>query len=294
MNYTSVSRKIFCVCNYILMISLAIICIIPVLNLLAISLSSSDAINLGKVNLIPVEFNFEAYKYVANNKDFWNSVVISLLRTVLGVSVNMILTVLVAYPLSKDKDKFYKRNWYANFFVITMLVGGGLIPVYIIVSATGLLNTIWALILPTAVPVYNVILLQNFFRGIPREIEEATFIDGGSVFTSLFRIYIPLSKPALATVLLFATVGHWNEWFSGLIYMNDKSMYPLQTYLQTIVIDQSLTANKTAKEMEMMLTVSSRNLNAAQIFIAMLPILIFYPFLQKYFTKGIVLGSVKG
>lgn len=294
MHKTSVSRKIFCVCNYTFLICMAIICIVPVLNILALSFSSSTAINAGKVSLWPVDFSLDAYKYVIQNQAFLRSLGVSVVRVLLGSAVNMFICILTAYPLSKDKEQFTRRNWFANFFVITMLIGGGLVPTYIVVSATGLINSIWALILPIAVPVYNIILLQNFYRGIPRELEEAAFIDGAGIWRTLFTIYVPLSTPALATILLFVAVDHWNAWFDGLIYMNDASKYPLQSYLQTIVIDQTLTANKSAQEMEILMNVSARNLNAAQIFIAMVPIVIVYPFLQKYFTKGIVLGSVKG
>ena len=294
MKYKTNGEKIFEVFNYMFLTATAVLCIVPVLNLLAVSFSSTAAISAGKVGIWPVDFNTQAYKYLADNSAFLHAMGISAKRLVLGVTINMLLCILTAYPLSKDKDKFKRRNFFANYLVITMLIGGGLIPTYMIVSETGLINSIWALILPTAVPVYNVILLQNFYRGIPTELEEAAFIDGAGIWRTLWSIYVPLSKPALASILLFIAVDHWNAWFDGLIYMNDISKYPLQSYLQTIIVEESLLANKSAKEMELFMKVSARNLNAAQVFVAMIPIVIVYPFLQKYFTSGLVLGSVKG
>jgi putative aldouronate transport system permease protein len=161
-----------------------------------------------------------------------------------------------------------------------------------IIKATGLLDTIWALVLPGAVPVFSVILLLNFFRGLPRELEEAAFIDGADHFTTLVRIYLPLSTPALATLLLLTMVGHWNSWFDGLIFMNSPEHYPLQSYLQTIVIQKDF-STLTELNSEALKEISDRTVKAAQIFMGALPVLVVYPFLQKYFMKGIVLGSVK-
>ncbi len=176
-------------------------------------------------------------------------------------------------------------------FIITMLFGGGLIPAYLSVRFTGLIDTIWALILPCAVPVYNVILFQNFVKALPEEILESAYMDGAGEWTVLLRMVLPLSKPVLATLTLFVAVGHWNAWFDGMIYMNDPARYPLQTYLQTIVVQLNL---KSITNISQVTKISEQNSKCAQIIIAMLPILAVYPFLQKYFTKGIVLGSVKG
>ncbi len=175
----------------------------------------------------------------------------------------------------------------------TMLFSGGLIPTYLVVFNTGLINTIWSLILPGAVPVYNVILMMNFFRSTPKALEEAARMDGAGQFKVLWNIYIPLAKPSLATVLLFSFVGHWNDWFSGLLYMQKTELYPLQSYLRTIIIQQSLMSQNNAVDLKELANVSDRTKNAAQIFIAMIPILIIYPLLQKHFAKGIIMGSVK-
>ncbi len=287
----SLSRRVYLVCNYIFVGVLAVVCIYPMLHVLAISLSSTHAVNAGEVNLLPVGFQLDAYKFVTQSKEFYTSFGVSVRRTLLGVVVNMTLTVLAGYPLSKSKAKFYARNRYMWYFVITMLFGGGLIPAYLSVRFTGLIDTIWALILPCAVPVYNVILFQNFVKALPEEILESAYMDGAGEWTVLLRMVLPLSKPVLATLTLFVAVGHWNAWFDGMIYMNDPARYPLQTYLQTIVVQLNL---KSITNISQVTKISEQNSKCAQIIIAMLPILAVYPFLQKYFTKGIVLGSVKG
>lgn len=294
MQHLSLSRRMFIIFNYLFLFLSSLVCLLPVINLIAISFSSSYAIESGLVKFWPVGFTTLAYDFVLKKPEFMQSMMVSIQRTVLGLAVNMFLTVLTAYPLSKNKSSFSARNIYANILLISMLFSGGLVPIYFIVNATGLTDTIWALILPGAIQAYNIILLQNFYRNIPYELEEAAFIDGAGYWRTLWQIYVPLSKPAIATLALFMTVGHWNAWFDGLIYMNRAENYPLQSYLQTVVINTDITSNKTTQEILEMIEVNSRNGRAAQIFIAMVPILCVYPFLQKYFTKGIVLGSVKG
>ena len=214
----------------------------------------------------------------------------------LGVGVNMLLTVMAAYALSKGRDAFRWRGAYSWFFIITILFNGGLIPWYVVISKTGLIDSIWALILPCALPVFNMIVLLNFFRCLPKDLEEAAFIDGAGHWTILWRIYIPVSKPALATVTLFCIVFHWNSWFDGLILMNRPENYPLQTYLQTIIVnpDKFLKLAAGGDYSALLAFVNSRTSRAAQLFLGTIPILAVYPFLQKYFTKGLVLGSIKG
>ena len=182
------------------------------------------------------------------------------------------------------------------YFVITMLVSGGMIPTYLVVTGLGLKDTIWALVLPGAVPVYNMIILMNFMRGIPEEIEEAAAIDGASPFQILVKVLLPVLKPALATVGLFCIVTHWNDWFSGMIYMNNPNNYPLQTYLQTLLqsFEQLLRSAQGSDIQALLIQMDARTGRAAQLFLGAIPVMIIYPFLQKYFTKGLVLGSVKG
>ncbi|MOA08526.1 Inner membrane ABC transporter permease protein YcjP [compost metagenome] len=172
-----------------------------------------------------------------------------------------------------------------------MLFSGGLVPFYILIQKLNMMNTLWVLIVPGAVSVWNMILLLNFFRGVPRELEEAAFIDGAGHLRTLFSIYLPVSMPAIATLSLFSMVGHWNSWFDGLIFMTDHKNYPLATFLQTIIVQQDF--SKVTVRPEDLENISQRTVKAAQIFIGMAPILLVYPFLQRFFVKGIVLGAVK-
>lgn len=288
----TIGATIFKVFNYTFLIILAVLCLIPLIHIFALSLSSNVAAGSGAVKLWPVEFTLKSYSYVLSNNDFVLSLWVTIKRVVLGTILSMFLSILIAYPLSKSSRDLKFRTGYAWFFVFTILFSGGLIPWYMTVRATGLLDSVWALIIPGAVPVFNVILLLNFFRGLPKELEEAAFVDGASYWTTLWKVYVPLSMPSLATIGLFTVVGHWNNWFDGLILMNSSSNYPLSTYLQTVIVQASL-SNMSFEQLSNLATVSDRTVKAAQIFIGSLPILMFYPFIQKYFVKGMVLGGVK-
>ena len=284
---------LFTIFNYVILTFLALACFIPLIHVFAVSLSSSAAATGGLVTLWPVEFTLESYAYVARRAAFWKSMGVTVLRVVLGVGLNMFFCIMCAYPLSKEKDQFRFRSIYAWYFFITMLVSGGLIPLYMIIRQTGLIGTIWALVIPGAVPVYNIVLLLNFFRQTPRELEEAAIVDGASQWRIMWQLFVPTSTAALATVALYSTVYHWNDWFSGILYMNNPNQYPLQSYLRSVVIDMKLT-NMGAQDWQALALVSDKTVKCAQIFLAALPILLVYPFLQKYFVKGMVLGSVKG
>ena len=264
------------------------------INLLAISLSSSSAVSTGQVGLWPVDFTLESYGYMAGKPEFFRSLGMSGLRILLAVPLSMAVSILAAYPLSRQVHEFKARKYYIWAFIIPMMFYGGLIPTYMVVRNTGIINTIWALVLPCAVNVFNIILLMNFFRSIPKELEEAAAIDGAGHLRILWRVVLPVSAPVIATVLLFFIINHWNSWFDGLIYMNSPDQYPLQTYMQTQVVKKDLMALEAMREVRRMGNVSDRTGKAAQIFLAALPILAVYPFLQKYFTTGIVMGSVKG
>ncbi|MCZ8521287.1 MULTISPECIES: carbohydrate ABC transporter permease [Paenibacillus] len=283
----------FPIVNTTFLILVALLCILPLIHIIAVSFSSSAAASAGYVKLWPVDFTLASYEYAASRSEFWQSMVVSLKRIAIGTPLNLLLTIMVAYPLSKESDALRFRPVYAWTFFLTMLFNGGLIPWYITVKELGLLDTIWALVLPTAVPVFSVVLLLNFFREVPKELEEAALIDGASHWTTLWRIYVPISKPALATLALFSMVEHWNSWFDGLLMMGNPANYPLQSYIQTIVIQQNL-SNMSRDAMLNLALISDRTLKASQIFLGSLPIILAYPFLQKYFVKGIVLGSVKG
>ncbi|KEQ22281.1 carbohydrate ABC transporter permease [Paenibacillus tyrfis] len=290
---TSLGRKLFIACNYIFLALLSFLCLMPIIHILAISFSSGTAAAAGKVTLWPVEFTTAAYNNVFGKPEYLRAFWVSVQRVVLGTTLSMFLTILTAYPLSKEPRQFRLRTFYAWFFVFTILFSGGLIPTFLTIKSLNLIDSIWALILPTAVPVFNVILLLNFYRNLPKELEESSRIDGAGHFTTLWKIYVPLSLPALATTGLFTMVGHWNSWFDGMLYMNHTENYPLQTFLQTVIIKMDFRFIK-AENAELMLKLSDRTSRAAQIFVAAFPILVVYPFLQKLFIKGIVMGSVKG
>lgn len=289
----SAGRRLFIVFNYVFLSFLALICVLPMVNVLAISLSSTGAIEQGLVKLWPVEFTTFAYEHIARSEPFHRSVWISVQRVFLGVFLNFVLTILTAYPLSRESSQFRLRTVYVWIFVFTMLFNGGLIPTYVLVKELGLLDTIWALVLPFAVPVFNVVLLLNFFRNLPKELSEAALIDGAGHWQIMWRIMVPLSLPAQATVTLFAIVSHWNEWFYGLIFMNKPEHYPLASYLQTIIIRFDFMSITDTELLKLLSKLNDRALRAAQIFLGALPVLVLYPFLQRYFMSGIVLGSVK-
>lgn len=292
MLYRSPSYKVFTICNYILLGLVSLLCILPVVHVFAVSLSSRAAATANIVNFWPVGFTTDAYKQTLANAHFLRALSIGVERTVLGTGITITLVLLAAYSLSKSDRYFAGRTAYAWFFVVPMLFGGGLIPSYLVVKGTGLLNTIWALVIPGAVSGYLLILMLNFFRTVPVELEEAALIDGAGHFTTLFRIYLPVSMAGIATISLFEMVGHWNAWFDGMIYLKNTNDYPLATFLQSIIAKEDF--NLAGIRGEDVANISSRTVKASQIFIGALPIMAVYPFLQKYFVKGIVLGSVKG
>ena len=292
---TSMGRKVFLAVDVIVILLLCLICMVPLLNLLAYSFSASQPIIENKVFLWPKEFTLKAYQYVLESKEFWSSVSVSVKRVLLGVPLNTLLTILVAYPLSKDERQFKARKYYVAYMLTVMLFNGGLMPTYYIVSKTKLIDTVWALIIPGAVPIFNCIVLMNFFRGIPSELEESAKLDGASQWQILWRIFIPISKPSLATIILFSLINHWNSWFDGLIYSNHPTNYPLQSYLQTLVTSTTeILAQGDVKAIAKLVDINDTNMKAAQIFISVIPLMLIYPFLQKYFTTGLTMGSVKG
>ena len=269
MRKTSVSRKIFVVFNTIFLCTLALLCFLPLLNLFAISLSGKAAANSGRVTFWPIDFTVMAYQKTFQNNNFVRSLMISFARTIVGTAVSMGVITMAGYALSRD---FKGRTAIMWFFVFTMLFGGGLIPSYLVNSSLGLKNSFWVYILPGAFSCYNMIY-------------------GASFFTVFRKIYLPLSKAGLATVGLFIMVGNWNEWFTGILYMSDTKNYPLASFLQVIVVQgnqQDLSMDPTSAA-----AMSERTIKAAQVFIGALPILLVYPFLQKYFVKGVVMGAVK-
>ncbi|MFE6073863.1 carbohydrate ABC transporter permease [Paenibacillus sp. NPDC057886] len=280
---------------YAIVILLALICLLPLWNIVAISFSSSEAVSANAVGLLPVNFTTAAYSKIIDDAQFWRSFGISVLRVVLSLVLNMILIVLMAYPLSKSKREFKGRNIYMNVMIFAMLFSGGMIPSYLLIKNLDMLNTIWSLVLPGAVPIFSVILVMNFFAAVPKALEEAAFIDGANALQVLFKVYVPVSIPALATVSLFSIVGTWNDFFSGLIYMTKVSNYPLMTYIQSLNVNiaELLQSGTNSAQLSNLTEISNKNLNAAKIVVAVIPLLLIYPLLQKYFVTGIVVGSVK-
>jgi len=263
------------------------------LNAIALSFSDKYYVSAGLVTFWPKGFNLTSYTYLFQRTAFWQAFMVSVIRVISGTAINLFMILLTAYPLSKENNRLRFRTAYVWFFFITLLINGGIVPNYLLVSKLGLRNTYLALILPGALPAFNLVLMINFFRQIPKELEEASLIDGAGYFSTLVRIYIPCSMAAIATISLFCMVTHWNSWFDGLIYMTSANMKPLQTYLRMVVIQLDM-SKATMNDVEVLRMLSDRGLRSAQVIIAIIPILAVYPFLQKYFVKGIVLGSVKG
>ena len=290
----SVSFYIYQVFNTIVLTLMALSCILPILHVFAMSLSSSSAAMAGRVGFVPVEFSLKAYEYLISKKDFFHSVSISLARVLVGTVFNMAIIAITAYPLSRSSRQFRARTAYMAYFAVTMFIGGGLIPTYMVIKNLHLLDSFWVLILPSAMSIWNVIIMMNFIKGLPRAIEEAAFVDGANHWQTLIRVILPMSKPSLASLLLFSMIGHWNAWFDGMFYMNNPNNYPMATYLATQVINNNQTmTNMTPEQLALLSSLSYNSVRSAQMFIAIIPILVVYPFLQKFFVKGITVGSVK-
>ena len=288
---TSTGRWIFTILNGMILLLSALLCLFPLLNILAVSFSSSAAASSNLVNLLPVDFTTEAYRFVLQRASFWKAFAISFERCALGIPVNIAVTVLMAYPLSKTGKIFKGRTFYIVIIIISMLFSGGLVPMLVTMNKLHLINSIWALVLPCSVPTFSVILMMNFFRQLPGEIEEAAMVDGADYFSTLFRIILPISTPVIATVVLFSFIFHWNSWFDGLVFMQDVANYPLQTFLTTVIQNTDV---KSMESIQMFHNVNNKTIECAQLFISLIPLLLVYPFLQRYFTKGIVIGAVKG
>ena len=280
---------------YLIVFLLGVICLLPLLNIVAVSFSGSAAVAANRVGIFPVDFTVAAYEKILGDHQFWRSFGISVARVVLALLLNLILIMLMAYPLSKSKREFKGRNIYMDLLIFAMLFNGGMIPTYIVIKNLGLLNTIWALILPGAVPIFSVIMVMNFFMGVPKALEEAAVIDGATPLQVLTKVYLPCSKPVIATIALFSFVGSWNDFFSGLLYMTKVNNYPLQTYIQSlnVKLEDMLNAGGSISSLVNIMDVSAQNLNAAKIVVSVIPLLLIYPLLQKYLITGIVVGSVK-
>lgn len=285
--------RLFDVINVIILALLALSCLYPLWYTFCVSVSTKEAVSAGRVTMWPVGLNVNSYKFVMGDDKFWNSFWISVQRVIYGTIFTMVVIIMMAYPLSKNKREYKPRNIMMWIVIFCMVFNGGTIPWFITVKNYNLLNTMVALVVAGSVPVFNVILLMNFFRNLPGDLEEAASIDGAGPWRILWQIVVPCSVPVIATVVLFTSVGYWNEFFQGLVLMKDETMYPLQTYIKQIVVQIPVGVTLTAEQYQKLNQNSNKALEAAKVFIAMIPMLIVYPFLQKYFVNGITLGAVK-
>ena len=288
--------RIFSVFNILLMILICLMIIFPLYYMLIVSISDGAAIMSGQVNFLPVGFSLRAYRAAFKDanfiKSYWNTVVI----TACGTTVNLLMTTLFAYPLSRSD--LMGRKLLMKIAVFTMFFTGGMIPSYMLVNSLGMNNTYWALILPGAINVYNATIMRTFFEGIPMDLTEAAYVDGANDVRILWQVILPLSKPILFTLLLFYAVGHWNGFFSALLYLSDKSTYPIQMFVRSVVFSgdtlaMSMASYNSSTEMGAEL-LSEEGAKYAIILLSMGPILVVFPFVSRYFKSGVMIGAVKG
>lgn len=286
----SFGEKLFDAGNYIFLIILAFLCLFPFINTAAISLSDTGAIMAGKVTLWPVGFELSAYKAVFNDSTMIRSLIFTIVLTLLFTFVAVFMTILAAYPLAQKRLR--GRKTLTLIITFTMYFSGGMIPSYLLVSELGLLNSVWALILPCAVNTFNMIIMKSFFMTLPESLSEAARIDGCNDMSILFRIILPLSMPIIATISLFYAVQRWNGFTDALYYINDSKLYPLQLKLRQLIslnmVDQLVMDSQSEEN-----TAIPESIKSASLMFATVPILLVYPWLQKYFVKGVMVGSIK-
>lgn len=287
----SIGSRLFDIANVCILVLCSLVMLFPFLYVLATSLAPMEQVLRGGLILWPEKLTWDAYDTIFSNNHFVRSLWMSIVITVTGTFVNLVLTSLMAYPLAKKRLR--GRNAILFLVVVTMLFSGGLIPTYLVVKNMHLLNTVWSVILPGAISAFNLIIMKNFFNSIPEELEEAARIDGCRNFGVLFRIVLPLSMPALATFTLFYAVGHWNGFFSAVMYINKTDLWPIQVLLRQMIIEGSVEQFQNAS-LEASSQVLPQTIKMAATIVATVPILLVYPFLQKHFAKGVLLGSVKG
>ncbi|MDD9268998.1 carbohydrate ABC transporter permease [Paenibacillus sp. GCM10023248] len=285
----TLGNRIFNIVNYSLLLIIALVCVLPFVYVLAVSFTSPTEVAKGGIILFPKEWSLSAYKYIFSTDTLLRSLGVSIYITVVGTIINLIFTALMAYPLAKSKLRGRQTILLAVLF--TMLFSGGMIPTYFVVKGLHLTNTLWSLMIPSAISAFNLIVLKNFFQQIPDGLEDSAKIDGCNDLGVLFRVVLPLSMPAMATFALFYSVTHWNQFFNAILYINDNAKWPIQVLLREIImLAQSRIGDSGFDEAE----IQPLTIRMAVIVFATLPILLVYPFLQKHFTKGVLLGSVKG
>ncbi|HOJ11117.1 MAG TPA: carbohydrate ABC transporter permease [Clostridiales bacterium] len=291
LNNQTMSSKLFDIFNILLMLFICFVTLYPFLYVLATSMSSNIAVMQNKVTFYPVELNFTAYKKILKDPYLVSSYYNTIKYTLIGTFINLLFTSTIAYPLSRKNLVF--KGFFNTMIIITMFFGGGLIPTFLLVNALGMYDTIWAIVIPGAISTYYLIVMRTFFQSIPVELEESAKIDGASEVRVYFQIILPLSKAALAAIGLFYAVGHWNSFFSALIYLKSKAKMPLQILLRNMLISSEMAQqNKIASRDEEV--VVAETIKSAAIIVTVIPIICVYPFLQKYFVKGVMIGSIKG
>ncbi|MEI8408355.1 MULTISPECIES: carbohydrate ABC transporter permease [unclassified Kribbella] len=286
----STGYRVFQVFNVATLLLVVVLTLYPFVNIVAQSFSSESAISAGKVNLFPVGFDTSTYQVVMNDSMFWRNYGNTVLYTVVATLISLVLTTCMAYVLSKKHLR--GRTFIVGFVVFTMFFNGGLIPNYVLVSQLGMKNTLWAVVLPNAISVFNLLVMKAFFENMPPELEEAAMIDGLTTFGILLRIVLPLSKAILATMMLFYAVANWNAWFGAFLYLDDKSQFPVTIYLRNMIA--GATSGTSAGATGDDLTQIAASIKAVTMVLTVLPILCVYPFVQRYFVTGVMLGSVKG
>lgn len=294
----SVGDRIFLVCVYIFVTLALIVTLYPLIYILSASMSDPAAVRTGRMVLWPVDVTLQGYRVILQNASLWRGYYNTIIYTVVGTSINLLLTIPAGYVLSRDD--FQLKGFVTKMMVITMFISGGMIPTYILVNNLGITNTMWALVLPGAASVYNIVITRVFMSTtIPDELTEAAVMDGANNFKIFTAVVLPLSKPIIAVMALFYGIGHWNNFFNALLYLDDRSLYPLQMVLREILVLQDLASNPDIISEEQALYAHSQQQLAAVMkygvmVVATAPVIMVYPFLQKYFVKGVMLGSIKG
>jgi putative aldouronate transport system permease protein len=283
-------NRLFDAANYLVVSVISLATVLPFLYVLAVSFASPKQVNAGGLILFPKEWSLSAYKYIFSTSALTHSMLISIYITVIGTAINLFFTATMAYPLAKKS--LMGRNPILLMVLFTMLFSGGMIPSYFVVKALGMIDTLWALMIPGAISAFNLIVMKNFFQQLPEELIDSATVDGYNDLQILFRIVIPLSLPAMATFTLFYAVEHWNQFFAAVIYLNDTKKWPIQVLLRSIVILAQDAVGGNADQDPV--NYAPLTIQMAVVVFATIPILIVYPFLQKHFAKGVLLGSVKG
>ena len=279
--------------NHLILLLVTISCFFPLWYTLVMSLSSKEAVDAGWAVLWPVGFNVKNYEVILEDRVFLGAFIRSVLRVAIGTPLTLLVSVMIAYPLSKSRQVFFARNWIMWLLVFCMLFGGGLVPWYMFMVEYKLIDSLMGLILCGGLPIYYCILIMNTFRSIPRDLEEAALIDGAGPWRTLFSIYLPCAVPTLATISLFVGVNYWNDYFQGMVLSKTSDHYPLMTYIRSFNVSLNMNGNMDTDQLIRATQMSNRSLDAAKVFIALIPMLVVYPWIQKYFISGIMLGAVK-